>query len=590
LVGIATFVLFALLAVLIYLPAGPFSTNRIPGGGFDDPPQLAWFLAWVPYSLEHGLNIFHTNYVDYPTGINLATNTSVPLLGLIATPITLTLGPIAAVNFMLHLAFTLSAGSMYLVLRSWSQRWISAFAGGLLYGFSPYMIAQAQIDAHLDLLFVPLLPIIVWCAYELVVAQRRSPTRLGLLLGVLAGAQALIDPELLSELAVLLGIGLLGLAITHPGEIRPSLRNITTGLAVAFATFFVLAGALLWGVLFGQGHLSGPVQEARFLQDYRADLLGPVVPTSYDLFAPSPLAARADTFVGGNISENATYLGLPLLLVLGVIGYILRRRWAVRVALGLGIVSFIFSLGSRLTVDAHSTSIPLTGALTSRIPILDNFLPARFAVFVTLFGAIVLAFGIDYALDAALRARRRVLRFTSLGLAGAVSLAALLPHLPLTTAPLPWPSSLTSTLRAIPSGSVVLTYPYPITPWSGAMLWQAEDAMRFKIIGGYATVRTTGGVGNSSPNLMAPFDVQEVLLAGAEGPGSYYPQPPAVDPHREQDLCRFIQRYSVNAVVFWNVGADPTAVEQYFSMALGTPSVSKDGVLVWLTGTTGCHP
>ena len=113
---------------------------------------MTWFLAWIPYALDHGLNIFHSNFLDYPHGVDLANTTSVPLLGLLAAPFTLSLGPVAAFNILLRLAFASSATSMFFVLRSWC-RTPAAFIGGLLYGFGPYMVVQSA--NHLDLICYP---------------------------------------------------------------------------------------------------------------------------------------------------------------------------------------------------------------------------------------------------------------------------------------------------------------------------------------------------------------------------------------------------------------------------------------------------
>ena len=111
---------------------------------------MTWFLSWVPYALRHGLSFFHTGFLDYPLGVDLANNTSVPLLGLLAAPVTVLLGPIAAFNILLRLAFASSSASMFLVLRNWC-RWPAAFVGGLAYGFGPYMVTQGQ--NHLNLVF-----------------------------------------------------------------------------------------------------------------------------------------------------------------------------------------------------------------------------------------------------------------------------------------------------------------------------------------------------------------------------------------------------------------------------------------------------
>ena len=168
---------YAILVVLAYLPVGPLDTRQLPtaGGGNpagSDPYQMVWFLAWVPYALSHGVALFHTNFLDYPTGINLADNTTVPLLGVLGWPITATLGPVATFNFLVRLAFVLSAGSMCFVLRRWCSTWWAPFLGGLLYAFGPYASSQAL---HLDLMFIPIPPLLLLCMDELVRRQKIRP-------------------------------------------------------------------------------------------------------------------------------------------------------------------------------------------------------------------------------------------------------------------------------------------------------------------------------------------------------------------------------------------------------------------------------
>src|SRR5487761_2308097 len=93
------FLIYLTSSVMAFWPSPPWDATRLPTDYFGkymfgDPPQMTWFLDWFPYAVSHGLNVFHTNFIDYPVGVNLANNTSVPLLGLIASPITLTLGPV----------------------------------------------------------------------------------------------------------------------------------------------------------------------------------------------------------------------------------------------------------------------------------------------------------------------------------------------------------------------------------------------------------------------------------------------------------------------------------------------------------------
>jgi hypothetical protein len=302
LASIGALALFAALALLLYAPVGPFDAGRLAGGGFFDAGQMTWFLAWVPHAIAHGLNPFYSNYLDYPTGIDVANNPSEPLLGLLGAPVTAALGPVATLNFLLRCAFALSAFSMFAVLRAWSFHWTPSLLGGLLYGFGPYAIVQASANAHLDLVFVPLPPIIVFCVHDLVVAQRRRPRRIGLALGLCVGAQGLIDPEVLCLLGIVLAVGLVVLALVHPHEVMPRLRHLAPGALLSLAVFLVLDGDLLWWMLVAPGHLVGPVQQASFLQRYRGDLLGPVLPPSQQLISPGALSSIADRFDDGNLT------------------------------------------------------------------------------------------------------------------------------------------------------------------------------------------------------------------------------------------------------------------------------------------------
>ena len=582
---------YAVLAAALFWPALPWDRTRLPNGGYGDPAQTTWYLAWVPFALRHGLDVFRTNYIDYPTGVDLADNTSVPLLGLLATPVTLALGPVASYNLLLRLAFACSAGSMFLVLRTWC-RWPAAFAGGLLYGFGPYMASQGHGDAHLDLAFVPIPPLIVWCLYELLVTRRRRPGRMGVLLGALAGAQALIDPELLSLLAIVVAVGLVALAIRTRSDLRLQFGHLVRAAVPAVIVFGIVTAYMFWWMLVAPGHLVGPVLRVGQLQVYRADLLGTIVPTTNQLIAPTSLANTAAGFVHSNFTENSAYLGLPLVILIVLFGVLWRRERVVLVAALLAFVAFILSLGSPLTIDAHTTGIPMPEALLTHFPILDSVVPARFALDVSLFATIALAVGGDRLVRAF--ASRDALRRGGVVfwvVAFVAAAALVLPRAPFATPVPQWSADTEATLDVIPPGSVVLTYPFTVPHWTEAMVWQAADGMRFRLMGGYATVQGGGNAGIQNPPLLAPPFVQEYFLAAQDGASSYYPAPPStgVGVDARQALCSFLSSYAVGAVVFWDAGADPKEILQLFRSALGTPQATHGRtVLVWLTGSGRC--
>lgn len=606
-------VVYVVLAVAVFWPAVPWNNSRLPSTplgtigmssyGYGDPAQMTWFLAWVPFALSHGLSLFQTNYLDYPLGVNLASNTSAPLLGLLASPITLTLGPIAAFNVLLRLAFASSAASMFLVLRNWC-RWPVAFVGGLAYGFGPYMVTQGQ--SHLNLVFAPIPPLIVWCLYELLFEQRRRPLRMGVLLGLLAGAQVLIAPEPLALLALVVLIGLLGMAVVARNDLRSQFGNLARAAGPAIVAFFVVDGWYAWSLLFAPGHLVGPVLPTEALQLYRADLLGPIVPTLNEALGPYRLWGISERFVAGNVTENVTYMGVAALGLLVFVAIRWRRNRIVLFSSFLSFVALFLSLGSPLDIDAHATRIRLPEALLAHIPVLDNVVPARFGFVVWLFAVIALAIGADHLLRF-IADRASLTLPATLGRAGAVlalllAVAMIVPRLPFQTHSAGFPPDTESVLNAIPSGSITLTYPYATSVDTEVMSWQAQDEMRFRIIGGYATVQAAynsfaiaagyGRYGLEFQPLLPKPAIQEFLLSAQYGHFDiFYPQV-STDVLPRRALCTFLATYHVHAVVYWKHGYDPTVVRELFGSDLGKPvRTSHNGALsVWLTPPGSCRP
>ena len=83
-----------ILAVVVFWviwSTDPRSVTQLGGDQFG----TVWFLRWVPFAVTHGDNPLVTDFANYPHGVNLLDNTSVPLLGLFGAPITWAWGAIA---------------------------------------------------------------------------------------------------------------------------------------------------------------------------------------------------------------------------------------------------------------------------------------------------------------------------------------------------------------------------------------------------------------------------------------------------------------------------------------------------------------
>jgi hypothetical protein len=621
---------YVALSLLIFFPMGPLDSRHLPLAGAgnpagNDPYQMTWFLSYVPYALTHGLSIFHTNYIDYPSGVNLADNTSVPLLGILGWPITATLGPIAAFNFLVRLSFALSGVSMFLVLRRWCKSWQAPFIGGLLYAFGPYMASQ---ELHLDLIFVPIPPLLVLFGDEMVRRQRMSPWLLGLLIGAAAAVQYVTSPDVLSGCVALALIVAVGLAIRFRALIAERAAYILKSAVVAGGSFVVLAGYPIYEMLLGPGRISGPVVQVSLLQSARADLFGLVAPTSNQLLVPRFVSFIGDYFVGGNLSENGTYLGIPLLIVLFVVARRLRRDPMVMTMVFGGLSAWVLSLGAHLSIGTWPSPIPLPGDLLAHLPLFDNTIPARYALYVLLSASFVVAIGVDriwlplvaggagtdpigqraartarlalsrplYAIRALpQRVVRQVrnagpslrhglkrpwsMRKKVLVLGGVVALS-LLPNAPFADRTVPWSAALPGTIEnVVRPGTIVLSVPFATPTSSEAMSWQAIDHMEFRIVGGYANIAVPGtDHGQRQPLPLPPSHVQEILSIPKLG-GLFPYIPPKT---AEYQLLVYLHRYSIGAIVFSVMGAYTSEGYWYLLDTLGQPQIVRPGFAIWL--------
>jgi hypothetical protein len=585
----AVILLYALLSLAAYWPILPGQGGRIPTCACGDPALQTWFLRWIPYAISHGHNPLFTTWTNYPLGVNLAQNTEMPLLGILVAPLTLLVSPIASYNLLLWLAFPASAGSMFLVLRRWTGSVPAAFVGGLLYGFSAYTVGQGV--GHAMLSFVPLPPLFFFQLHKLIVRQGKKPYRDGLVLGAIAVAQYFIEPEVLATLTLMAAFAVILLLVFNWGAAtRAVILYSLRGLASSAALVVVFVAYPLWFTVLGPQHFKGAVRPV--INQYHIDLLGPLVPTYSQRFAPSSLLGLGEKL--GNV-ENGSYIGLPLLLLTAwlVVRY-RRNRWIVLSA-ALASIAFVLSLGPRLGVWNHATSFPLPLALLVHLPLLDDLVPARLSLFEILFVSVLVALGLSEALlrlpiaDTVHRQfaglRRPSVRLFSSGLLllGLVAVVSLIPRWPYVTVSPGVPAFFRSSgVKQIPLDSVVLTYPFPYYPDNQAMMWQAISDMRFKEVGTYALVPNAQGTAVPIPTTLHPPSVEAYLVRQEDALATNPPLSPAG--HGLIVATRlYLKNYGITTVIADQSGTNPqgtTDVTRLFADALGRPRMTG-GVAVW---------
>ncbi|HZB97782.1 MAG TPA: hypothetical protein VE219_04210, partial [Candidatus Sulfotelmatobacter sp.] len=297
----------ATVALVLYLVLWGAFTGKgwTQGGsrwvGVDGDPQLfMWYLKWLPFALTHHHNPLLTNYLQYPAGANLMWNTSITFPALLLWPITSSLGPIVSYNTLSVLAPSLSGWCAFLALRRYVS-FVPALAAGLVYAFSPYMVAQAL--GHPNLSFAVFPPLTLLILDEVIVRQRHSARLVGMLFGLLAAAQLMTGEEVLALTVLIAVIGIVVLALLNREAVRQHARHAITALITAVVVVALLVAVPLGVQFLGPQRLSGAIQVRNI---YVTDISS--------LITPSPLQALS---VNGRFAppESGSYVGIPLLAI-----------------------------------------------------------------------------------------------------------------------------------------------------------------------------------------------------------------------------------------------------------------------------------
>jgi len=533
-----------------------------------------WNLDWFAFALAHGHNPFFSGWINFPHGVNLLTNTGEPLLGLLATPVTLLWGPVAAFDVMMTLALAASAGAGYVFVRHFVRATPIAFVGGLVYGFGAYAIAQG--DAHLNLVFIALPPLVLLQLWRVLSGEAR-PVAGGVLLGVLVVGQFFVSTELLADTAVIAVFGAVLVAVVFRRHLAARWRPAGLGVGCGAAVAVVVLAYPVWFALRGPGSIIGPVQLAP--QSYRADLLGAVVPSVFQAIAPHAALHLSSGFAG-NAVENGSYLGIPLLLVLAAGMVLLWRRPVTWVTGSLGVTAFVLSLGDHLVIRAdpatgHAGGVVLPGWLLFHLPLYSNAVPVRFAFLVDLFAAL----GICLLLE---EVRRRVAPtpWTALAPAGvaALVLAPLAPAIPYAGVADIRPPVVFDALSAVPTGSPAVVYPYADNGNAMAMLWQAWTFMRFKMPGGNHLVPGPSGRESLSPVLGSALPTATGLALAPLALGQLPPETTATKAAIESELTRWRVAYVVASPA---TAVNPVQATAFLTWLLGPPTSESGGGMLW---------
>jgi hypothetical protein len=570
------FGLYLLLGILFTLP-GSLSPKSALLGYPGDNFQHAWFLWHFARAITRGDNPFYTRLIFYPNRVNLAWSTTDPLAGFIALPLSLAVGPAAAYNLSLILQLVLSAFFARLLCFRISKNEMAAFIGGIVFGFSPFLMAHAL--GHLSLVTAFPVPLFV-LVLDRIFIERNSSWKLGIFLGLtlLLAALAHYNYVVLCLLLALFWLPM-ELISDFARERFRILEQVWKSLARAAATFAASFAPLLWMMLADRSQVP-PSRGLGHIEQFSADALGFLIPSwNHVLLGHFVKRMSPAIFVAG--FEGTVYVGiLPLLLA--AIGFWVGRRqrlpWATRAA-ALGVVFYLFSLGPEIRALGHPLGLRGPAAFLYHLPF-AQFLsaPARFHAIVALCLAILCTLGMKLLLESCKQKSRQLLVVT------AVSAFLLLDYL---TLPFPRssisdpgaPFSERDISRPAPACNLpddlghgsLLTFPLIKAPYSLKSMWmQVTDGARYALVDGYLSYTPDSIWGNR-------WDIRIIRsLMSLEGL-EHAPVDVAAD---RQALPSDVRRLNLSGVVIFD-SPDRGRAVSYIQNVLGTDPESGGACTVF---------
>ena len=477
-----------------------------------DPSLYMWSLAWWPYVFQHHVHPFLTRLIWAPYGINLAWVTCLPLLGILAMPLTTTLGPLATFNLIILILPPLAAFSAFLLCRKLSNSLLAAALGGFLFGFSPYMLGQFL--GHLNQLLIFPLPLAIYLAIGRFRGELSRVRFITLMTAVLS-IQFLLVLEPFAIMTFVAAVILLFALRVASSEERHYLLQLAFEIVAAYSFTAVLMSPYIY-FYFAHGYPKVPLWPS---DTFSIDLLNLLVPTSVNAIGNLGQLRQITGAFTGNIFEQGACIGIPLFTIMFLWVRRHRSELATRLLVTTVVLSCILAAGPLLHIAGRPV-LPMPWLVIEKLPLLKSAIPARLIAYAFLALAIIFTL---WFCDPRTGSREKAIG----------TFATLLLMMPnpsasfwATRAPLPTFFRDGSADRLLSRDDIVL--PLPFGPSGMAMMWQAESGMNFRMASGL-----TG---------LQPIAIRRWPVLNALGGSRDLPEP-------ELQLKAFIANMEITAIV-----------------------------------------
>jgi len=434
-----------------------------------DPDLFVWVLGWWPHAITHGLNPLFSSLVSAPSGQPLGWVTTIPPLGILAAPLTLTAGPIVSFSLLTALGPPVAAWGAFVLCRRLTGKFWPALVGGAVFGFSAYETRASGVG-QLDLSYSVLLPVL---AYLMVVWwQHGLKSRTYVILAAAALAlQFYLFTEIFADLTAILIVALLlGFALAGR-EHRPAVLRLGRLTAVGYVIALVLASPLIRSALSSKAPKPVPFTAM--------DLASFVLPRQYSV----PSTTTAATTLVAHSASGAGYIGVPLLILAVLLAVTSWRNGLVRLLTCMLVLIIVASLGPEVYLRGRPEA-RLPWAALFDLPVVRNAWMSRLMIFAFLALAVATALWLSHPGP---RSGWRQWLFPSLRwlLAALVVASVVIDVFPVTRHELPAaPAFITSgqyRYRISPHEIVVVVSDVP----NAGLLWQAQSGYNIRLAGGF---------------------------------------------------------------------------------------------------------
>ena len=345
----------------------------------NDSCQFIWQMVYVKKMIFH--NFFYSNYQLFPKGINMAYTTLVVPISIVAIPLAHFFGVITVFNLSMIMSLVLSAFAGFLLFKYLTKNTLGSFIGGILYGFSPYLMNEL-VGGHLNLIAGYFIPLYILCLYYILKNYRRvNFIWYGLLLGLLFFLNLITSIEY--------GISLLLFNVIFLILYALFIDDLYKFKKYKYSIYSLVIGGFTAVILY--------LPWIYYLKFSSLSLSSATIHT-LGFSIGGDRYNRLFSFLNiPNLSSVAmsSFIGWGALIVILIVWKNRKRNKDIKLWLTLWVFFYILSLGSFLSMSGKSgshTNITMPFNLINRIPYVNAILPYRLTIYFMLATGLLVAF------------------------------------------------------------------------------------------------------------------------------------------------------------------------------------------------------